>query len=268
MHSKRLIVLKFGGSVLREEATLPLVVEEIHRWRREGGEVVAVVSALAGCTDELLRKSRRIWPTAAPQSVAALVALGELHSAALLGLHLDRAGLSACVLTPAAIRLLATGNPHDAVPVDFDRSRVEGALARHGVVVIPGYVAEDREGRAALMGRGGSDLTALFLAHRLRASCCRLIKDVDGLYEHDPARPGPAPRRFAVATWDDALATDGTIVQHKAVEFARAHHLEFQLGRRNGTFPTRVGAGPTYFDPPDRHPVDGTRDGSRRAEVA
>ena len=86
------------------------------------------------------------------------------------------------------------------------------ALAAEGVVVFPGYIATDGHGRTVVLGRGGSDLTALYLAHRLglvrgsAAARCRLIKDVDGLYERDPAAPGPVPARYATATWDDALA--------------------------------------------------------------
>ncbi len=252
MSDKRLIVLKFGGSVLLNEATLRLAVHEIYRWRRDGYQVVAVVSALAGQTDALLRKSRQVCIAASQHAVAALVSNGELQSAALLGLHLDRAGVPACVLTPSAIRLVAKGLALDAAPVDMDIEMVRAALSHHGVVVVPGYVATDSGGRTVLMGRGGSDLTALFLAYRLGPCECRLVKDVDGLYECDPDSTSPAPKRYGTATWEDAMSTDGSIVQHKAVEFAREHRIEFQLGRLNGTRPTLIGPGPTTFSEPDQ----------------
>lgn len=245
MCDRLIIVLKFGGSVLRSEETLRIAAQEIIRWRREGRQVLAVVSALAGRTDELLASSRRICDAATPESVAALVSVGELHSAALLALHLDHARVSNCVLTPAAVRLVATGDALDADPVGLDEAAVRDALERHGAAIVPGYAAVDRAGRTVVLGRGGSDLSALFLAHRLGAGCCRLIKDVDGLYDRDPALPGPAPRRYSAATWGDALALDGSIVQHKAVRFARAHDLEFELGSLHGAAPTHVGRGPT-----------------------
>ncbi len=251
MCTDRLIVLKFGGSVLQDESTLPLAVSEIYRWHRQGYSVLAVLSALAGRTDELLREGQQICADAAPESIAALAAIGELQSAAKLGLQLDRAGLPACVLTPQAIRLLAMGHPLDATPHSFDIDRTRRALSKHDVVVVPGYVAESIEGRTVLLGRGGSDLTALFLAYSLRARECRLIKDVDGLYDQDPAKPGAKPRRYVKATWEDALATDGTIVQPKAVEFARTHEFEFCLGRFNGNCPTHIGAKPTSFGMPE-----------------
>ncbi|MCA9291655.1 MAG: hypothetical protein KDA25_11050 [Phycisphaerales bacterium] len=252
-----LIVLKFGGSVLRDEDHLRLAVHEIHRHRRVGRRVVAVVSALAGATDALLAQSLRLSERSDPVARATLLATGELHSAALLGLHLDRAGIPATVLAPAAIRLVAEGPALDATPVDLDRAPVDDALARDGIVVIPGYAATNRAGRTVVLGRGGSDLTALFLADRLGATRCRLVKDVDGLYERDPATPGPVPRRYASATWDDALHTDGSIVQHKAVRFAAAHEQAFELGAFNRTDATIIGPGPTRLvdAPSPRRPL-------------
>ncbi len=236
----RVIVLKLGGSVLLDEQSLPRAVHEIYRWRRAGCAVVAVVSALAGETDRLLARARAAAPEGSPYTAAALAANGEALAAALLAAALDRAGVPACVLSPAALRLRAQGPPLDATPVDVDRARLAGALAREGVVLVPGFAGEDERGRTVLFGRGGSDLTALFLAHALGARC-RLVKDVDGLYERDPAEPGPLPRRFARASFDDALGTDGSIVQHKAVRFARDRGLAFEVGAVNGACATRVG---------------------------
>jgi len=241
---QRLIVLKFGGSVLRDEDSLRLAVHEIYRWWRAGHGVVAVVSALAGRTDECLRVAQAVCAAPAPESVAAFVATGELAAAALLGLQLDRAGVPACVLTPAAVHLLAVGHPLDASPTALDETPIRRALARGEVVVMPGFVAQDEAGRTVVLGRGGSDLSALFLAQRLGAARCRLVKDVDGLYERDPARAGPRPARYACASYAAALACDGTIVQKKALLFAREHRIELELGRLNGTQPTRIGAGP------------------------
>ena len=240
-----LVVLKFGGSVLADERSLDLAGQEIRRWRRDGYRVVAVVSALSGVTDGLGRACQRLNRQPSPLCVAAALAIGGLHSAALLGVRLDGAGIRASVLTPAAIRLTATGSPLDAMPVDADAAPLRAALRHEGVVVVPGYAAIDRRGRTTVLGRGGSDLTALFLAHRLQADRCRLVKDVDGLYDRDPASAGSPPQRYQQATWSDALRTDGSIVQHKAVRFARAHRIEFELGRVSSIWPTLIGPGPT-----------------------
>lgn len=246
MSRPRLIVLKFGGSVLLNETTLADAVHEIYRWRREGWRVVAVVSALAGRTNELLHQAADFCPDPCPFTVAAYVANGEFECAAKLGLYLDRAGIPATVFQPSAVSLVGTGAPLDASATSVRVNVLDQALASHGVVVLPGFVATDRDARTVVLGRGGSDLTALFLAHELQADRCRLIKDVDGLYEFNPAQcrdePGAVrPRRFARATWDDALATDGSIVQHKAVRYARDHARTFALGCLNAGNPTRIG---------------------------
>jgi len=251
MHGERVIVLKFGGSVLRDAERLQLAVHEVYRWRRAGYGVVAVVSALAGATDALFERGRTISGDAGQQALATLASQGEQECAALLGLYLDRAGIPASVLSPASLRIQAEGPPLDATPVALDRGRLRSALDRDGVVVVPGYVAEDSYGTAVLLGRGGSDLTALFLAAHLGAARCRLLKDVDGLYERDPDRHGPPPSRYTQVTWTDALATDGSILQHEALRFAQTHCVEFEIGRLNGTRPTVVGPGPTQFGSAD-----------------
>lgn len=247
MSSERLVVLKFGGSVLLDEARMRVAVHEIYRFRRDGLRVVAVVSALAGRTDQLLAQAATLGVRPSDHTPASILATGEFESARLLGMQLERAGVPGRVLMPQETRLIAAGDALDAVPTSLDAGAVQSCLACEGVVVIPGYVAIDRTGRSVVLGRGGSDLTAIFFAQRLSAQRCRLIKDVDGLYDRDPASSA-AVRRYSYATYEDALSTDGTIVQRKAVCFARDHRIEFELGRFNSDAPTVIGRGPTRYD--------------------
>lgn len=249
------IVLKFGGSVLLSPDRLRVAVHEIYRWRRDGYRVVAVVSALAGKTEELIRLSDTHCPNATPTIKAGLIAQGEHESAALLGVQLDRAGLPCRVLGPAAIGLRVQGDPLDADPIALNRELIEHALDRDGVVVVPGFVGIDASGQINTLGRGGSDLTAVFITHQLGAEICRLIKDVDGLYVADPATNDPPPARYRYASYEDAHATDGSIVQFKAIEYAKLHGIEVQLGCFNSTAPTTVGAGSSVFSDPIEPPA-------------
>lgn len=233
-------VLKFGGSVLRDEADVARAVHEIYRWVRRGERVVAVVSALEGTTDALIERARTYAES--PESLhagayATLLATGEQTSAALLGLALDRAGVPVEVLDAASISLRTSGTVADGFPESIDARKILATLERVPVVVLPGFIGRDAEGRTTLLGRGGSDLTALFVAERLRdagatGTRCRLVKDVDGLYEFDPASapPGAGPGRYATVHWDGALALDGGIVQHKAVRYAKEKGLAFEVG--------------------------------------
>lgn len=238
--SDPIIVLKFGGSVLLDELHVRAAAEEVSRFVREGYRVVAVVSALEGATDRLIAQARHYGPNPHEAATATLLATGELTSTALLGLALDALGVSVETLDAAGIGLRTTGDVLDASPVSLDAEAVRRALSRVRAIVVPGFVGRDEHNRTTLLGRGGSDLTALFIARHLGAAC-RLVKDVDGLYEWDPARPGPAPRRYASLPWDGALALDGTIVQHKAVRWARGQGLAFEVGALGAREATRVG---------------------------
>ncbi|MBL4780572.1 MAG: hypothetical protein JKY38_23390, partial [Ralstonia sp.] len=124
---------------------------------------------------------------------------------------------------------------------------VQRALDEAGIVVIPGFVAINESGSTVTLGRGGSDLTAVYLSHALNADRCRLIKDVDGLYESDPSQSSPPPRRFRCVRYEDALGTDGSIIQHKAIKFAQKQRIEFELGEFNGMFPTTIGTTQTVY---------------------
>jgi homoserine dehydrogenase len=244
-------VLKFGGSVLAREHDLARAVHEVYRWVREGQRVVAVVSALGRTTDRLLAQAHHYGPEPDAAALAALVATGEQTSAALLGLALDRAGVPAEVLDAARIGLRTSGPVRDAEPVGVNSGVIVAALERVPVVVVPGFLGRDEQGRTTLLGRGGSDFSALFLAHALGAERCRLVKDVAGLYEHDPARPGPLARVYRELSWDDCLRLDGRIVQHKAVRWARERGVGFEVASLNGTRATVVGECPPRLGPTD-----------------
>lgn len=235
------IVLKFGGSVLRADGDIAAVVHEIYRWVRSGHKVVAVVSAIEGQTDALLDRAAQYGPGASEHATALLLATGELQSAALLGLALGRAGIDASVLPPSAINLRTLGETLDAEPVSLDITRLRNALDRAPVAVVPGFVGIGNGGQWTLLGRGGTDLTALFLAQQLGATC-RLIKDVDGLYQWDPAKPGPRPLRYARIGIGDALALGGQIVQNKALRFVREHAQQFEVSTFNAPHTTLVTA--------------------------
>lgn len=245
MPGRPLTVLKIGGSVLRGEHDLAQAVHEVYRWAREG-PVVAVVSALHGETDALSARALRVCPRPQPAALAALVATGEQAASALLALALDRAGLPAEVLDPARLDLRTRGPLLDSEPVHLDAGRIRGVLGSGAVAVVPGFLGRSAEGATSLLGRGGSDYTAVFLAHELRAERCRLIKDTAGLYDRDPARHAGA-RRYATLSWPDALRPDGRVVQPQAVRFARDRRLAFEVAGWGQDQATVVGRGPARF---------------------
>jgi homoserine dehydrogenase len=249
MQIESIVVLKLGGSVLADSRDLVHAVHEIYSYLRGGHRVVAVVSALGRTTDRLLGQAQELCGTPEPTGLAALLATGEATSAALLTLALDRAGIPSTLLEPWRVGLRTGGPLLDAEPLEINRREIFRALEERPVVVLSGFVGQDAEGRTTLLGRGGSDLTALFVAHRIGADVCRLVKDVDGLYDCDPATSSDA-RRYASISWEDALAVCGRAVQAKTIEYARRFGLSFEVAGAGSAGATLVGRGPSWLCEP------------------
>jgi homoserine dehydrogenase len=238
--AKPVIVLKFGGSVLTSEEALPQAVSEIYRYVRQGYAVAAVVSALKGETDALIRQASHYGAAQHSAATPYLIALGEFRSAALLALAAERAGLSPVVRQPHEIGLRAAGDREDAALIDVDTIRLKRDLEAHDVVVIPGFTALDTDGRTVLLGRGGTDLSAIFLAGRIKGARVRLVKDVDGVYDHDPALDRHA-RSFARISWAEAERIARVLIQPKAVRHAAALDLAIEVAAMGAAYETVVG---------------------------
>jgi homoserine dehydrogenase len=237
----RIAVLKFGSSVLDRKDGLSRAVYDIYRQLRQGRRVVAVVSAFKGVTDWLLHTAERHFERPQPSALASLVSTGETASAAFLSMALDQAGVSAAVLDSA---IEIEGSSLDGSPVAIDIEAIHKALVQSSVLILPGFIGRDRSGLPALLGRGGSDLTALFVADHLGAAECRLVKDVDGLYDMDPANSPFQSTRYTSATWDEALRIGGKLIQAKAVLFAKAKGLSFTVASPLASSGTKIGPGP------------------------
>lgn len=235
------VVMKFGSSVLVSPVDAPKVASDIYAEVRRGRRVVAVVSAFAGETDRLLVEARALGLLHDNSILPAYVVQGEERSAALVALACDRVGLDAATLTVRELGLVAEGDCEHARPVGFDPDALERALDRHEVVVVPGYGALSPEGKVVLLGRGGSDLTALFLAAELGLDSVQLIKDVDGLYDRDPNTDIDA-RRYDQASWSEAKALGGGVVQPDALDLAESRRLNVEVRNYLDGHRTVVGA--------------------------
>ena len=242
-----LTVLKFGSSVLRNDSDLPGAVHEIYRWVRCGYRVIAVVSAMNKSTDQLLARAQSFGVGAEGHAVAALLATGEATSSALLSLALARAGVPAVALDEVRLGLRTCGPVLDSEPCALDAQAVLRVLDQIPVVVAPGFVGRQSDGTISLLGRGGSDLSAAFLAHALQADRCRLIKDVDGIFESDPARATASPRRYRTLTWGEAARVGDRVIQTKALNFAERSGLTLELAALNSDRPSLICEGPTSF---------------------
>lgn len=239
-------VLKFGSSVLRSPDHLPDAVHEVYRHLRQGRRIVAVVSAFEGATNRLFREAERFGPRLEAHALAAFVVTGEQYAAAQLALALEQFGIPARLVDPREVELRAIGAPLDAEPTSLSTERFDELFRTAPVLVLPGFFATDPSGRCVLFGRGGSDQSALFLAEALGAECV-LLKDVQGIYDHDPNEAGPATHRFEQISWSDAAQYAGKLVQPKALQFALHHRLPFEVSATG--FRTATAVGPTTAPP-------------------
>lgn len=226
-------VLKFGGSVLRAGADFARVADEIRQRSSESrGELVAVVSAMHGVTDRLYAEHARIAGASAAAK-AEFIAQGEVDSCARLADALEARGLKAARIPLDGTGILTRGAPLDADFAAFDRARLLDALAGCDVAVVPGHVGTDlATGAPTLLGRSGSDLSALVLASELHAAC-RLYKDIDGV------RVGG--RRVDRMGWDELLALEALPIQAKAARFGRERGLMVEIGALGADRYTRIG---------------------------
>ena len=249
---KRLCVLKFGSSVLEREEDYPKVVQEIYRHVRDGEKVVAVVSALAGETDRLLEQAQRVGgENALPALVARVARVGELHSAALMALGLSKAGLRAVTLDPHEMGLVAEGSPLDSDLTDVDADVVWQHLHANDVVVVPGFIADHADHGVVTLGRGGTDLSAVFFADRLDAHRVRLIKDVDGVYEEDPARNRDA-WRFSYLSYAEAEEASNGLIQAKAIHAADEKDVLIEVAALGSAEATTIARFPPVKSRPAR----------------
>ncbi len=237
-------VLKFGSSVLACPRDYLRVADALAVRVAMGSRIVAVVSAMEGQTDALLSAARSVSPRLPGPLIGALLATGEEASVALLVLALAGRGVRAEGFIASRLPILTRGALDDAEPIGVDAARLRTALQRSDVVVFPGFVGVDVTGVPSLLGRGGSDLTALFLGHALGDAEVCLVKDVDGVYPADP-RTNPEIAAYEEMDWSEAIRVGGEIVQGKAVEFAQRHRMRFRVAGMGGrgTWVGRVGGG-------------------------
>ena len=234
------IVLNLGQSVLRSLDDYTLAAAEIYRHYRKGFNVVAVTSAQGDQSDMLMAEARRVGPGEAAKNLGELLQLGERRSAALLALALERIGASAFVRQSRDLGLRAKGGERgDGELTDMDVDALLEDLKHHDIIVMPGYVGIGENDRPVLLGDGGADFTALYVAEKLGAPAL-LLKDVDGVYQSDPKGNADA-KRYAKISWEDALEVAGVLIEPKALEFARDKRLAFRVGTPGTDRYTEVG---------------------------
>ena len=159
-----LIVQKFGGTSVAGVDRIRNVARRVVETRKQGNDVVVVVSAMAGVTDQLVAYANEISPAPDPREYDMLVSTGEQQTIALMAMAIQGLGVPARSFTSAQVKVQTDDDHARARILRIDTERIREELARGGVPVLPGFQGVTDEGEITTLGRGGSDLTAIAMA--------------------------------------------------------------------------------------------------------
>lgn len=226
-----LIVQKFGGTSVGDVERIRHVARRVAETRREGHDVVVVVSAMGKTTDGLVKLMSEISADPNPREVDMLLASGEQVSIALVAQALMEEGVPAVSLTGPMAGIVTEAVHRNAPIKRIDTRKLHELLGQGYVIVVAGFQGATETGAITTLGRGGSDTTAVALAAALQADFCDIFTDVDGVYTADP-RVVPGARMHAEISYDEMLelASLGAKVLHpRAVEYAKHAHLVLRV---------------------------------------
>ncbi|MEO0452889.1 MAG: aspartate kinase [Verrucomicrobiota bacterium] len=225
------IVQKYGGTSVGSPERIEAVAERIEQWKREGNEVVVVVSAMSGETDRLLQLAGQVCDQPTERELDVLLATGEQTTIALMAMALNHRGVPAVSLTGAQAGIVTDGVHTRAKISSIDARAIEDALANGSVVIVAGFQGQTESGLITTLGRGGSDLSAIALAAGIKADLCQIYTDVSGVYTADP-RVVPEARKIETIAYEEMLemASSGSkVMQSRAVEFAKKFGVIFEV---------------------------------------
>ena len=218
-----LIVQKFGGTSVGTLARIEAVANRVIETKNSGADVVVVVSAMSGVTNQLVEYSE--YFSKHPDGVATdmLLSSGEQVTTALLTIALNAKGY-ACVGLTGAMAGIITDEIHTKARIEkIDTTRLKAELKAGRIVVVAGFQGIDDKGDITTLGRGGSDLSAVALAGALEADLCEIFTDVDGVYTTDP-RIEKKAKKLEKISYDEMLelaSAGAKVLQNRSVELAK-----------------------------------------------
>src|SRR2546429_6711934 len=227
----RLIVQKYGGTSVGTSERIRNVARRLVETQREGCRVVAVISAMAGVTDELIKLAHEMSEHPAERELDILLATGEHAATALVAMAVNALGGRAISVTGAQSGILTDRKHTKARIANISPKQIHGLLLDDYIVVVAGFQGQTPEGETTTLGRGGSDLTAIALAGALNADTCQIFTDVDGVFTCDPRIVKEAEKLGEIA-YDELLEMAGSgakVMQSRAVEFAKKFGVEFEV---------------------------------------
>src|SRR5437899_75578 len=227
----RLVVQKYGGTSVGTPECIRKVARRLVDTQREGSHVVAVISAMAGVTDNLVNLAHQVSPHPTERELDILLSTGEHAATALTAMAVNALGGRAISLSGAQAGILTDRSHTKAHIGNISPKQIHELLSDDYIVIVAGFQGQTPEGETTTLGRGGSDLTAIALAGALNADTCQIFTDVDGVFTCDPRIVKEAEKLGEIA-YDELLEMAGSgakVMQSRAVEFAKKFGVEFEV---------------------------------------
>ncbi|SBS35315.1 Aspartokinase [Marinomonas spartinae] len=226
-----LLVQKYGGTSVGTVERIEAVADRVLKHKRQGDDIVVVVSAMSGETNRLIELAKNIQAAPDTREMDVLLSTGEQVTIALLSMALLKRGLDARSYTGSQVRI-TTDNAHGKARIQkIDTEAMRADIDAGRVIVVAGFQGADELGNITTLGRGGSDTTGVALAAALKADECQIYTDVDGVYTTDP-RVVDSARRMDKITFEEMLemaSLGSKVLQIRAVEFAGKYQVPLRV---------------------------------------
>jgi len=226
------IVMKFGGTSVADIARITMVAKRIKSDLSNNNQIIAVVSAMAGYTNELTREIENISPLYDAREYSAVVSTGENVTAGLLAMILQEMSVNARSWQGWQVPINTSEEYSSARIINIDTSNLLSKFNEGmEVAVIAGFQGLASDGRITTLGRGGSDTSAVALSAALNAERCDIFTDVNGIYTTDP-RICPKARKLEKISYEEMLelaSLGAKVLQTRSVELATRYKVKLRV---------------------------------------
>ncbi|GHH39280.1 aspartate kinase [Streptomyces candidus] len=227
-----LVVQKYGGSSVADAEGIKRVAKRVVDAKRDGHQVVVVVSAMGDTTDELIDLAGQVSPIPAGREFDMLLTAGERISMALLAMAIKNLGHEAQSFTGSQAGVITDSVHNKARIIDVTPGRIRTSIDEGNIAIVAGFQGVSQEGKnITTLGRGGSDTTAVALAAALDAEVCEIYTDVDGVFTADP-RVVKKAKKIDWISFEDMLelaASGSKVLLHRCVEYARRYNIPIHV---------------------------------------
>ena len=233
-------VLKFGGTSVGTSERIQHVAKIIKKERSLGNKIIAVVSAMAGKTNDLIKLSKKISEEFNKREMDVLLSSGEQVTSALLSGALNEIDVKAKSWLNWQIPILTEGEHTNSRIVNINVEKINEYLDENGIAVLPGFQGISKNGEITTMGRGGSDASAVAIAKIFNADACEIYTDVDGVFSTDPNKI-PVAKKIEKISYDEMLelsSLGAKVMQSSAVQTAMMYDIPLEV---KSTFTERKG---------------------------